>query len=154
AAKQDVEDGRTKVKAELDKLGPDLEDLKAELSANFDKKFASLETQITDKRNALVSGIADRYKQALSDADTLLNEVRERNKTFVDAFADAIGGVIGKFIELKEKLLSVFQEGVDTILQILADPITFLGNLIAGVGQGLNNFLTNIGTHLKKGLLE
>jgi hypothetical protein len=47
--------------------------------------------------------------------------------------------------------LAKAREAIDLIID---DPIGFLRNLVAGVKQGVNNFVANIGTHLKKGLLE
>ena len=43
---------------------------------------------------------------------------------------------------------------VEAIQTILADPIGFLKNLFNGVKQGLDNFVTNIKTHLITGLVE
>ncbi|TNM39697.1 hypothetical protein FHP29_12585 [Nocardioides albidus] len=37
--------------------------------------------------------------------------------------------------------------------QIVANPMGFLGNLVSAVRGGLGNFVTNIGTHLKNGLV-
>ncbi|HYP06752.1 MAG TPA: hypothetical protein VER03_11025, partial [Bryobacteraceae bacterium] len=37
--------------------------------------------------------------------------------------------------------------------KIIADPIGFLGNLVAGIKAGLSAFLGNIGEHLKNGLM-
>ena len=153
-AKREVEAGRKAAQDKISSLGPELDDLKAQLTETFSAKFNALEAQVKATRNALVTGLAERYSKRLEQADKLLAEVRARNKTLVDEFYDIAAGAIQKLLELRDKLLSVFNEGVDTILQILADPITFLDNLISGVAQGIKNFASNILTHLKKGLLE
>ena len=50
-------------------------------------------------------------------------------------------------------LLNVLARAAGVIGAILDDPIGFLGNLISGVMAGLNQFVDNIGEHLKKGLM-
>ena len=55
---------------------------------------------------------------------------------------------------MRDLLLTALAKAREAIDLIIDDPIGFLRNLVAGVKQGINNFVTNIGTHLKKGLLE
>jgi hypothetical protein len=61
--------------------------------------------------------------------------------------------VIQTIMHLKDMLLNVLQKAANVIGDIIAAPIKFLGNLVGAIKQGLNQFVSNIGTHLKKGLM-
>ncbi len=154
AAKAEVDDGKKRVEDRLNSLPASLGGLKEELSKEFNQKFATLEKSIKDARNRIVKGTAQRYTETLKKGDELLAQVRERNKGLVGEFIGAIAGVIQTYIDLKNKLLSVFAQAEDVILRIIADPITFAKNLFAGIGQGLRQFGANVLNHLKKGVLE
>lgn len=60
----------------------------------------------------------------------------------------------GTLFKLKELASTTFAKSGEAVELILADPIAFLGNLVAGVGQGVTGFLDNLGVYLPKGLLE
>src|SRR6266511_3425557 len=150
AAKAEVDDGKKRVEDRLNSLPASLGGLKEELSKEFNQKFATLEKSIKDARNRIVKGTAQRYTETLKKGDELLAQVRERNKGLVGEFIGAIAGVIQTYIDLKNKLLSVFAQAEDVILRIIADPITFAKNLFAGIGQGLRQFGANVLNHLKK----
>jgi hypothetical protein len=49
--------------------------------------------------------------------------------------------------------MSALAKAREAIGLIIADPIGFLGNLVAGVKAGVEGFVSNIGSHLQKGLL-
>lgn len=51
-------------------------------------------------------------------------------------------------------LLGILGKAAAVISDIIAHPIQFLGNLVAGVMQGLKNFMSKIGTYLIKGLMD
>ncbi len=67
---------------------------------------------------------------------------------------DAVAGVIKTILQLKDLLLGVLAKAAQAVAAIIKDPIGFLGNLISAVGAGLQSFIANIGTHLKKGLVS
>jgi hypothetical protein len=52
---------------------------------------------------------------------------------------------------VKNTLMNLLAKIVEVVGAIISDPIGFFSNLIAGVGQGFSNFITNIWTHLKTG---
>ena len=151
AAKDEVKKGRDAIKVQIDSLPGDQEKLKAELTKEFDGKFNALEGDIKAAREDVVKGVAKRYKDTLAASDKLLSDVRERNKSFLDKFADKIGGVIAMFTELKAKLETVFQKAKGAILLIVADPVGFLKRLFAGIGLGFQKFGNNILKHLVQG---
>ncbi|MFP4343540.1 MAG: DUF4157 domain-containing protein [Anaerolineales bacterium] len=52
-----------------------------------------------------------------------------------------------------DQIMGMLNKAGEMVKQIFSDPIGFLGNLIAGVKQGLDNFVANILTHLKNGFI-
>jgi hypothetical protein len=79
--------------------------------------------------------------------------MKEANKGLVDKAIGAIKAVIETILKLKDMLLNVLAKAAGVIGNIISAPIKFLGNLVGGLKQGLTQFMSNIGEHLKKGLL-
>ncbi|RKH33906.1 phage tail protein, partial [Corallococcus llansteffanensis] len=87
-------------------------------------------------------------------ADAALKKLEDENKGALKGLVDAIGEIIKILSEFKDKLMAVLRKGADTIMLILKDPIGFLGNLLAAIKQGFNQFVGNIWTHLKRGFMQ
>jgi hypothetical protein len=51
------------------------------------------------------------------------------------------------------QVMGIIRRAGDVFNQILRDPVSFAGNLVAAVRGGLSAFLSNIGTHLRNGLI-
>ena len=79
--------------------------------------------------------------------------MKQANSGLVNMAAQAIGGVIKTIQDLATMLGNVLQRAANAVSAILKDPIKFLSNLIEGVKQGLQRFVSNIGTHLQTGLI-
>jgi phage-related protein len=56
------------------------------------------------------------------------------------------------FMEFMQLINQVMASAGGVIDKILAHPVNFIKNLFAGVGQGLQSFVSRIGTHLQLGL--
>ena len=54
---------------------------------------------------------------------------------------------------LGTQVMDIIRRAGNVFTQILHDPVGFAGNLVAAVRGGLGAFLTNIGTHLRNGLI-
>ncbi len=52
------------------------------------------------------------------------------------------------------RVLAIFKRVQTTFGIIIRDPVRFLGNLVSAVGQGVRQFMTNILTHLRNGVIE
>jgi len=63
------------------------------------------------------------------------------------------GGGIFEVKKIIDKLQEVLSGAGGVIWSIAKDPVGFLGNLVAGLRQGFDNFLANAGTHLQAGLI-
>ncbi len=77
--------------------------------------------------------------------------LKTQNSGFINKVLNALSGVFAFIIEIKNTLTNLLSGIVDVLMAIIADPIGFFKNLIAGVGQGFANFGANIWTHLKTG---
>jgi hypothetical protein len=51
------------------------------------------------------------------------------------------------------RILAILKRARNTFEMIINDPVGFLGNLLRAVGQGVRQFMTNILTHLRQGVI-
>ncbi|MGW4054191.1 hypothetical protein ACWENA_25515 [Streptomyces sp. NPDC004779] len=153
-AKARIAQGRTELRAEVDKLPADLKAFGEEARQDFAGKFEDLEASVDEKSQQLVQDLANKYTAALNAVDEEIKKLQEANKGLIDKAKDAIVGVLKTINELKNLLLGILAKAASAIMKIIKDPIGFLGNLVRAVGAGLNLFVTNIGTHLKTGLVS
>lgn len=117
-------------------------------------EFNAMSSSIDERKNALVDSLTSQYKQSYERMSAKETELREANKSLWQRVYDATVGLVKQILAFKNLLLSVLSKAADVIGDIIADPIGFLRNLIDGVMLGLNNFVLNIGKHLKKGLMD
>ena len=153
-AKAEVNKGQAAIKTYVDGLPKDLQAVGREAQQAMTERFEELRNGIDAKKNDLAQKLAQKYKEAHDKADSALKKLEEENAGALKKLADAIGEVIKILSEFKDKLMAVLRKGLETIKLILADPIGFLGNLLAAVKQGFNQFVGNIWTHLKKGFMQ
>ncbi|HMC51025.1 MAG TPA: hypothetical protein VKH20_10315, partial [Solirubrobacterales bacterium] len=116
-------------------------------------RFSELERGIEDKKNQLAQALASKYKEAFDKANDALKKIQDENKGLVAGFIEKLGEVIKALMEFKDKLMAILRKGAETIKLIIADPLGFLSNLIAAVKGGIQAFVANIWTHLKKGFM-
>ena len=152
-AKAEVAKGKERIQTYVSSLPEDLQQIGQEAAANIEDKFSQLESQISDKQGELVDTLAKKYQENMAAVDAKLEETRQANSGLIDMAIDKIGGVIQTIIRLKNMLLDVLARAAAAVKAILKDPIGFLGNLIEGVKAGFDQFISNIGTHLKTGLI-
>ena len=116
--------------------------------------FDAMAAQIDEHRDALVSKLAQQYKESYERMSAREEELREANKSLWQRVYDATVGLVKKIIEFKNMLLSALSRAAGVISDIIHHPIRFLGNLVDAIGLGLKNFKSNIAMHLKRGLME
>jgi hypothetical protein len=150
-AKQLVGQGRTKIQGIIDKQPKELQAGLKEAQQKVSSDFDSLEASIDDKKNQLAQQLAEKYKAAFDRANAELDKMQQENRGLVDKAVEAIGEVVKILTEFKAKLMALLKKGEDTIKLIIADPVGFLGNLLAAIKLGFNQFVGNIWAHLKKG---
>jgi len=153
-AKERIATGRNQLKAEVDKLPKDLQQIGKEAAGDFAGKFDELTQSVGDKGSELVDTLASKYTEALKSVDEEIAAEKEKNKGLIAKAVDAVKGVIDTILKLKDLLLGVLAKAAQAIGAIIKDPIGFLGKLVSAVGAGLKAFMANIGTHLQKGLVS
>lgn len=153
AAKKRIASGKQEIKTYVESLPKNLQKIGADAAKNIQSKFSELEQSINDKQNDLVDSLAAKYKAGLENVDKKIAEMKEANKGLVSKVIGAIKDVINAIIEFKNLLLNVLAKAAAAIELIIDDPIGFLKNLVAGVKQGIQNFMSRIGEHLKAGLM-
>jgi hypothetical protein len=116
--------------------------------------FDAMAAQIDEHRDALVSKLAQQYKESYERMSAREEELREANKSLWQRVYDATVGLIKKIIAFKNMLLDVLARAAGVVSEIIHDPIGFLGNLVSAVMLGLKNFMANIEAHLEQGLMD
>jgi len=153
-AKAEISRGQARIKAYVAGLPADLQAVGREAEGRVTEQFSALTEQVNGAANALAQKLAQRYKEAGDKADAELKKIEEANQGAFFGFVQALGEIVKLLLEFKDKLMSVLKKGLATIKLILADPIGFLGNLIAAVKGGIQAFVANIWTHLKAGFIK
>jgi hypothetical protein len=152
-AKAEVARGQAEIKSYVDGLSPHLRAVGLAAQKDVAGRFEQLEAGIEEKKNQLAQQLAQKYKEAFDKANESLKKIQDENKGLINAFMEKLGAVIKALTEFKEKLMSVFKKGKDTINLILAHPIQFFKNLGAAIKKGIGGFVDRIWEHLKKGFL-
>jgi hypothetical protein len=152
-ARARIATGRTQIKTYVSQQKGNLAKYAGEAEKNIGGKFDELDKSVDDKQDGLVDDLASKYTEARNAVDTRIEELQSENKGLWDKAKDLVGGVIKTVLQLKDMLLGVLARAAGVIGKIIQHPIAFLGNLISGIGAGLRQFLSRIGTHLEKGVV-
>ncbi len=150
-AKRLINKGKTDVKTYIDGLAPELKKLGKEAAANIEQKFNGLEQSVDDKKEALIEALAEKYAENLASVDARIEELKAANEGLINKALGALKGVFEFIIKVKNTLTNLLAKIVEVVVAIITDPIGFFKNLIAGVGQGISNFGSNIMKHLQTG---
>lgn len=152
-AKQRIAQGRQEIQKFIGDQPKELQKIAREAAQDFEGKFNQLSQDVDNKQGELVNTLAQKYLSARDALDKRVAELKDANKSLTDQAVDFAKGVVDTIKGLKDMLLNVLAKAQAAIDKIIADPVGFLGNLVSAVKQGLNQFVANIGAHLKKGLL-
>ncbi len=152
-AKARIAQGKKLIADEVAALPKSLQAIGREAQEQITGKFDQLEQDVDAKQQALVDDLAQKYVEARTAVDARIDEMKSANKGLLDHAKDAMGGVVETITKLKDMLLGVLAKAGDVIDTIIADPIQFLSNLVGAIKMGLNQFVGNIGKHLKDGLM-
>ncbi|MCA9071836.1 MAG: hypothetical protein KDA84_23070, partial [Planctomycetaceae bacterium] len=153
-AMQFIQEGRSEIDRFVEQQDTSLQKYAREAATDIQEQFTQLEHRVKDKQSQIVDGLAKRYEESLTQLDREIEQMKEANKSWLEKAADAVGGAIETIRQLKTLLLNVLSRVADAIGAIIDRPIEFLGNLVDGVRQGVNNFVANIATHLQQGFMD
>ncbi|MEQ9235910.1 eCIS core domain-containing protein [Coleofasciculus sp. E2-BRE-01] len=152
-AKERITEGREEIKEYVAGLPEALKQVGTEAAQDIQTKFDDLEQSVKDKETELVDKLAQQYQENLQQLDAQIKEMKASNQPWFAQAFDAMAGVIDTINKLKNMLQNVLAKAASAIGSIIKDPIGFLGNLVSGVKQGLDNFIANIMNHLQGGLI-
>lgn len=152
-AKAIVAAGQAEVKTYVAGLGPELRSVGQQAERDVAARFDELKQSIDDKAQDLAEKLAQKYKDASDKADTAAKEMEDANKGALKGLADKIGEIVKMLAEFADRVVSLFKKAAGVVKKIIADPIAFLGNLLAAIKQGIAKFVDNIWTHIKKGFM-
>ncbi len=153
-AKARIAQGRKQIEDFIAKQPADLREVAQEIANDALGKFDELEQTVDAKQQELVDRLAEQYTSKLQELDSELEAMKEADKGLLAKARDLVTGVLDTIAQLKSMLESVLASAAGVITQIIQNPMQFLSNLLSGIGQGLRQFVGNIGSHLQKGLIE
>jgi hypothetical protein len=114
-------------------------------------KFENLEGTIDDAREDLLATLADQYRESINQLETTFNDINdELKKTWIDRAVEFIETVGKTIFQLAELLFSILKRIAYLVWDIIKHPIRFFETLVAGLKQGISDFIGDIGTHLKE----
>jgi hypothetical protein len=148
-----IADGRQQIKDYVAKQPKELQKVASEAATQISSKFDDLDQAVTDKAEAVVDDLADKYVAAAQEVDERCNAMREENKGLLDKAKDKVAGMVETLKKMEEMLAQLAAKAESVVDQILQDPIGFLGNLVNAVKQGFQQFTGNILKHLAQGLM-
>ncbi|HJQ38804.1 MAG TPA: hypothetical protein VKB93_16840, partial [Thermoanaerobaculia bacterium] len=156
-----LEEAKTRVAAGLKEVEDYVKTLKGKVKGFGDEalnevkgEFDAMQSEIDQRRDALIDNLTQQYKASYERMSAKEEALREANKSFWERVYDATVGVIKKILAFKDMLVSILKKAAGVVMDILSDPIGFLGNLGSAVKRGLENFRNKLDTHLEKGLME
>jgi len=149
-----IEQGKKDVKSYVKALPANLKKYGEEAASEMEDKFAQLNDSVISKQDELIDTLATSYKAGLEEVDARIEEMKAANRGLIDKALDAVKGVIETIKKLKEMVQNLLSAIKSVIGVIIADPIGFMKNLFAGIGQGIDNFKANIEKHLLGGLFQ
>ncbi|TCI94796.1 DNA/RNA non-specific endonuclease [Tenacibaculum sp. M341] len=152
-AKRTIKEGKKSVQDYVGGLSPDLRKIGKQAANEIQSKFDSLEQDIDNKKDTLIDVLSQKYSEAVASVDTQIEALKEKNSGLINKAMGALKGVFDIIIKVKNTLTNLLANVVTAVGAIISDPIGFFKMLITGVGQGVQNFMTNIVQYLQSGLL-
>ncbi|MDR3692464.1 MAG: DUF4157 domain-containing protein [Fimbriimonas sp.] len=153
AATTMIQEGRTAIHEYVTSLPENLRSIGQTAEQSLADQFTQLEQSVSDRRDRLIDSLAQRYVANVQAIDDRISAMQAENRGLVDAALGAITGVINTIRSLANTLMNVLSRAASAIGMIIRDPIGFLGNLVSAIGQGLRQFINNIGRYLIQGLM-
>jgi hypothetical protein len=154
AAKRHVSDGLHQVETYVSGLDGSVKEYAQAALKEVSGDFEQMASDIDSRADKLIDKLTEQYRASYQRMQATEEKLREENKSLWRRVYDATVGLIEKILAFKDMLLGILGRAASVIGDIIKHPIRFLGNLIDAVKTGISNFVSNISTHLKEGLLE
>ncbi|EAY26006.1 hypothetical protein [Microscilla marina] len=141
------------------KQGPAFKKVAERAYADISKKLQQLDQKVNKKAAELKKYLDTARKKAIEEVDKKIAEIKERLKGLLHNLAKFLVDAAYKFFKWvlsssgfsTEQIDQIINQGKQVLTKIVTDPMGFFQNMVDAVGQGFNNFVGNIGKHLKNG---
>ncbi|WP_336344124.1 hypothetical protein [Halalkalicoccus ordinarius] len=153
-AQETIAEGKREIATYVADLPESLREVGEAAASDVSSRFDELEQRVHGTKDQLIDSLAQTYTEHRQAMDARIEALRAENRGLVDRALDAMGSVVQTILQLKRLLLGVLSKATAAIGTIIGDPIGVLGNLVAGVTRGLENFVANVWTHLQTGLID
>lgn len=153
-AKAEIQHGQKEIAGYVASLPRDLQGVGRSAQADVQARFAELEDGVENKKHELAAGLAQKFKAADDKANAELAAIEAANAGALKRFVDKLAAIVKVIAEFKGKLMAALRKGWAVVKAILADPIGFLGNLLAAVKGGIQAFVANFEKWLLSGLAK
>lgn len=151
AASERIKVGMAKVTAYKNTLTENEKRFADELEEDVKARFQSLEGSIDDARQDLLKSLTDEYRDSVNQLEKTFNDINEEmRKSWLDRAIEFVETVGKTIFQLAELLFSILVRLKDLVWDIISHPIRFFETLVAGLKQGISDFIGDIGTHLKE----
>jgi hypothetical protein len=152
-AKDEIAKGQNEIRDYVKSLPENLKAVGQASEKEMQGRFDELRQGVESKKNDLAEKLAQRYKDATDKGSKALQALKDAHKSLYERVRDAIKAVIEILRNFKNRVLSLLKKAASVIGLIIAHPIRFLENLLDAIKLGLRQFVDNIWTHLKEGLM-
>ena len=149
-AKTIIDTGRQQVATEVEALPANLRQEGEQAAARFQAEFDGLESQVKQRQDQLISGLAQKYVARLDEVKKAIDAMKAEDRGWVGRAVNSAAGVIAVYEQIKA-LLARF---ADIVQPHSGRSRAFLSNLITGIQAGLSQFIGNILAHLQKGIMD
>jgi hypothetical protein len=160
-----IKNARDRIAKIFSDLPKSLQEWAAGEKTKFDQQLDQLHNEAIAARDNFNKELVSRSSAAVDEVRTEIAELRKKAMGLVGRIANAIGRFFADPVKfLVEALLdllgippaafwAVVAKIKKVIKDIIADPLTFAGNLLAGLAQGFGRFFDRFGEHMLRGFL-
>ncbi len=152
-AKQRIESGRAEIATYLGGLKPALREIGAEAATDIGEQFDELETSGANTTTDLAAELAERYVECTTAVTAEISQAQQEDQGLLADAYDFAAGVWNTVDQLKDLLLEVLSRWVHAVTSIIRHPIRFFESFVKSVGQGVSDFVADLGSELREGLM-
>ncbi|KOY86948.1 hypothetical protein AD998_13045 [bacterium 336/3] len=122
-----------------------------ELDKKIDKVAKQLEATLQEKRKKAIEALNEKIEKMKENLGSALSKA---GKFLLDAAFKFFKAVLEGMGYSMDDIMPYINKGKKILTSIVTEPGNFFSNLGKGVGGGISNFTTNIGTHLQTGVFD
>jgi hypothetical protein len=160
--KDEIAKANQEIEEYVSQLEPGLQEIGKKTQDETAKKLQDLDNKVEEEKKKLQEALCNKREEAIKAIDQKIEAMKEEMSGLVSKLGNLLLNLAKKFFKWAiektggnaDKILGILDKGAAVLKALFTDPIGFFANLGRAVGGGISNFVTNIGTWLKKGLVE